>query len=38
MFRTVPMSIIMSLALYRQQWYMSYRFYWYPDPVPSWSR
>ena len=26
MFRTVPLSIISSLALYTQQWYMSYRF------------
>ena len=26
MFRTVPLSIIRSLALYIQQWYMSYRF------------
>ena len=26
MFRTVPLSIIRSLALYTQQWYMSYRF------------
>ena len=26
MFRTVPLSIIRSFSLYRQQWYMSYRF------------
>ena len=26
MFRTVPLSIISSLALYTQQWHMSYRF------------
>jgi len=26
MFRTVPLSIIMSFSLYTQQWYMSYRF------------
>jgi len=26
MFRTVPLSIISSLELYTQQWYMSYRF------------
>jgi len=26
MFRTVPLSIIRSYALYTQQWYMSYRF------------
>jgi hypothetical protein len=26
MFRKVPLSIIRSLALYTQQWYMSYRF------------
>jgi len=26
MFRTVPLSIIRSLALYTQQWYMSCRF------------
>jgi hypothetical protein len=26
MFRTVPLSIIRRLALYTQQWYMSYRF------------
>ena len=26
MFRTVSLSIIRSLALYTQQWYMSYRF------------
>jgi len=26
MFRTVPLSIIRSLVLYTQQWYMSYRF------------
>ena len=26
MFRTVPLSIIRILALYTQQWYMSYRF------------
>jgi len=26
MFRTVPLSIIRSFALYTQQWYMSYRF------------
>ena len=42
MFRTVPLSIIRSLALYTQQWYMSYRFCWqlasritmelHPDP------
>ena len=25
MFRTVPLSIIRSLALYTHQWYMSYR-------------
>jgi hypothetical protein len=25
MFRTVPLSIIMSYSLYTQQWYMSYR-------------
>jgi len=26
MFRTVPLSIIMSFSLYTQQWYMSYKF------------
>jgi len=26
MFRTVPLSIIRSITLYTQQWYMSYRF------------
>ena len=26
MFRTVPLSIIMSFSLYTQQWYMSRRF------------
>ena len=26
MFRTVPLSIIMSFSLYTQQWYVSYRF------------
>jgi len=26
MFRTVPLSIIRSLSLYTQQWYMSYNF------------
>jgi len=26
MFRAVSVSIIRSLALYKQQWYMSYRF------------
>ena len=26
MFRTVPLSIIMSLSLYTEQWYMSYRY------------
>jgi hypothetical protein len=26
MFRTVPLSLIRSLSLYTQQWYMSYRF------------
>jgi hypothetical protein len=26
MFRTVPLSIIRSLSLYTQQWYMSYSF------------
>jgi len=26
MFRTVPLSIIRSISLYTQQWYMSYRF------------
>ena len=26
MFRTVPLSVIRSLALYTQQWHMSYRF------------
>jgi len=26
MFRTVSLSVIKSLALYKQQWYMSYRF------------
>jgi len=26
MFRTVPLSIIRSIALYTQQWFMSYRF------------
>ena len=26
MFETVPLSIIRSLSLYTQQWYMSYRF------------
>ena len=26
MFRTVSLSIIRSLSLYTQQWYMSYRF------------
>jgi len=26
MFRTVPLSIIMSFSLYTQQWYMSHRF------------
>jgi len=34
MFRTVPLSIIRSFALYTQQWYMSYRFGdGSPDPV-----
>jgi len=28
MFQTVSLSIISSLALYTQQWYMSYRFCW----------
>jgi len=28
MFRTVPLSIFRSLALYTQQWYMSYRLCW----------
>jgi hypothetical protein len=27
MFRTIPLTIIRSLALYTQQWYMSYRFF-----------
>ena len=27
-FRTVPLSIIRSLALYTQQWYVTYRFCW----------
>jgi len=43
MFRTVPLSIIRSFSLYKQQWHMSYRFAdslwagsgW--DCVPSWS-
>jgi len=26
MFRTLPLSIIISFSLYTQQWYMSYRF------------
>jgi len=26
MFQTVPLSIITSISLYTQQWYMSYRF------------
>ena len=26
MFRTVPLSIVRSMSLYTQQWYMSYRF------------
>ena len=26
MFRTVPLSIFRCFSLYRQQWYMSYRF------------
>jgi len=26
MFRTVPLSIILSFSLYTQQWYVSYRF------------
>ena len=26
MFRTVPLSIIRIFSLYKQQWYMSYRF------------
>jgi len=26
MFQIVPLSIIMSVSLYTQQWYMSYRF------------
>jgi len=26
MFPTVPLSIIRSFSLYKQQWYMSYRF------------
>jgi len=26
MIRTVPLAIIMSFSLYKQQWYMSYRF------------
>jgi len=26
MFRTIPLSIIMSFSLYTQQWYMSYSF------------
>jgi len=26
MFRTVPLSVIISFSLYTQQWYMSYRF------------
>jgi len=26
MFRTVPLSIIRGFSLYKQQWYMSYRF------------
>jgi len=26
MFRTVPLSIIRSISLYTQQWYMSYSF------------
>ena len=32
MFRTVPLSIIRSLAMYTQQWYMSYKFA-YNKPV-----
>jgi len=46
MFQTVSPSIIKSLALYTQQWYMSYRFCWllvsgirmdliHPDPTSS---
>jgi len=39
MFRTVPLSIIRSVSLYAQQWYMSYRF---ADSLragsASWSR
>jgi len=27
MFQTVPLSIIRSLSLYMQQWYMSYKFF-----------
>ena len=30
MFRTVPLSIIMSFSLYSQQWFISYRF---PDSL-----
>jgi len=37
MFRTVLLSIIRSLSLYTQQWYMSYRFADRLRGVPSWS-
>jgi len=36
MFRTVPLSIIISFSLYTQQWYMPYRFadsLFRPDPA-----
>jgi len=28
MFRTIPLSIIISFSLYAQQWYVSYRLCW----------
>ena len=43
MFRSVPVSTIMSFSLYTQQWYMSYRFCFQlasrinTELVPSWS-
>jgi len=33
MFRTVPLSIIRSLALYTQQWYSKNRTEFRPDPA-----
>jgi len=35
MFRTVPLSIIRSFSLYKQQWYMSYRFAVYTVKTPD---